>query len=184
MLAVLCECFNPSLSHTHRDTLRQTSTYSDTHTNTPTDIHTDTDTHTHTQKQTHTHTNRHTHTHTHRETDTHTHTHRVIYIRTHREIHSNISLETKKKMAMTYRKTRLTPLTGGPKPPSSVCVLVTWLRKHLKRLGLADSAHCECDSEEQTPEHILQTRPHLETVHQQFWPEDTKVGTKLWGQAA
>ena len=22
------------------------------------------------------------------------------------------------------------------------------------------------------------------TVHQQFWPEDTEVGTKLWGQAA
>ena len=58
------------------------------------------------------------------------------------------------------------------------------LRKHLKRLGLADSAHCECDSEEQTPEHILQTCPHLETVRQQFWPEDTEVGTKLWGQAA
>ena len=58
------------------------------------------------------------------------------------------------------------------------------LRKHLKRLGLADSAHCECGSEEQIPEHILQTCPHLETVCQQFWPEDTEVGTKLWGQAA
>ena len=58
------------------------------------------------------------------------------------------------------------------------------LRKHLKRLGLADSAHCECGSEEQTPEHILQTCPHLETVRQQYWPEDTEVGTKLWGQAA
>ena len=58
------------------------------------------------------------------------------------------------------------------------------LRKHLKRLGLADSAHCECGSEEQTPEHILQPCPHLETVRQQFWPEDTEVGTKLWGQAA
>ena len=58
------------------------------------------------------------------------------------------------------------------------------LRKHLKRLGLADSAHCECGSDEQTPEHIFQTCPHLETVHQQFWPEDIEVGTKLWGQAA
>ena len=58
------------------------------------------------------------------------------------------------------------------------------LREHLKRLGLADSAHCEYGSEEQTPEHILQTCPHLETVRQQFWPEDTEVGTKLWGQAA
>ena len=58
------------------------------------------------------------------------------------------------------------------------------LRKHLKRLGLADSAQCECGSEEQTPQHILQTCPHQETVRQQFWPEDTEVGTKLWGQAA
>ena len=58
------------------------------------------------------------------------------------------------------------------------------LIKHLQRLGLADSAHCECGSEEQTPEHILQTCPHLETVRQQFWPEDSEVGTKLWGQAA
>ena len=38
------------------------------------------------------------------------------------------------------------------------------LRKHLKRLGLADSARCECGSEEQTREHILQTCPQLETV--------------------
>ena len=58
------------------------------------------------------------------------------------------------------------------------------LRKHLKRLGLTDSAHCECGFEEPSPEHILQTCPHLETVRQQFWPEDTEVGTKLWGQAA
>ena len=66
-----------------------------------------------------------------------------------------------KTMDMTHRKIRLTPSTGEPKPPSSVCVLVTGLRKHLKRLGLADSAHCERGSEEQTPEHILQTCPHL-----------------------
>ena len=63
---------------------------------------------------------------------------------------------------------------------------ISIVRKHLKRLGLADSTHCECGSEEQTPEHILQTCPHqeIETVRQQFWPEDTEVGTKLWGQAA
>ena len=53
------------------------------------------------------------------------------------------------------------------------------LRKHLKKLGLADSAHWECGSEEQAPEHILQTCPYLETVCQQFWTEDTEVGTKL-----
>ena len=88
-------------------------------------------------------------------------------------------------MVMTHRKTRLTPLTG--EPTTSIFRLRTGhrgLRKHLKRLSLADSAHCEYGSEEQTPEHILQTCPHLETVRQQFWPEDTEVGTKLWGQAA
>ena len=58
------------------------------------------------------------------------------------------------------------------------------VRKHLNRLGLVDSAHCQCGSEEKTPEHIPQTCPHLETVRQQFWPEDTEVGTKLRGQAA
>ena len=58
------------------------------------------------------------------------------------------------------------------------------LRKHLKRLGLANTVHCECGSEEQTLEHILHTCPHLKTVRQQFWPEDTEVGTKPWGQAA
>ena len=58
------------------------------------------------------------------------------------------------------------------------------LTKHLKRLGLADSAHCEYGFEEQTPEHILQTCPHLGTIRQQFWPEDTEVGTKQWAQAA
>jgi ribonuclease HI len=57
------------------------------------------------------------------------------------------------------------------------------LRKHLKRLGLADDAHCECGSDEQTPEHILQTCPHLETVRQEYWQEETSVGTKLWGSA-
>ena len=57
-------------------------------------------------------------------------------------------------------------------------------RKHLKRLGLADSAHREYGSEEKTPEHILQTCPHLEIVCQQFWPKDTEVGTKLRGQGA
>ena len=53
------------------------------------------------------------------------------------------------------------------------------LRKHLKRSGLNDSAQCECGSEAQTPEHIHQTCPLLETTRQQSWPEDTEEGTKL-----
>ena len=64
------------------------------------------------------------------------------------------------------------------------CGLKKKKKKNMKRLGLADSACCECGSEEQTPEHILQTCPRPETVRQQIWPEDTEAGTKLWGQAA
>ena len=58
-------------------------------------------------------------------------------------------------MDMNHRKTTLTPLTGGPKLQSSVHMRTgrRGLRTHLKRLGLADSARCECGSEEQTPEH-------------------------------
>ena len=48
-------------------------------------------------------------------------------------------------------------------------------------MGLAESAHCECGSDEQTPEHILQTCPLFEDRRQQTWEEDTPFGTKLWG---
>ena len=57
------------------------------------------------------------------------------------------------------------------------------LNKHLKRLGVKDTAHCDCGSEEQTPEHILQTCPHWETARLKYWPEDTELATKLWGSA-
>ena len=55
------------------------------------------------------------------------------------------------------------------------------LKKHMKRMGLAENAHCECGSDEQTPEHILQTCPLFEDRRQQTWEEDTPFGTKLWG---
>ena len=55
------------------------------------------------------------------------------------------------------------------------------LKKHMKRMGLADTAHCECGADEQTPEHILQTCPLYEERRQQTWDEDTPVRTKLWG---
>ncbi|KAK7091042.1 hypothetical protein V1264_010758 [Littorina saxatilis] len=30
----------------------------------------------------------------------------------------------------------------------------------------------------------LQPCPHLETTRQHYWPEDTGLGTKLWGPAS
>ena len=41
------------------------------------------------------------------------------------ESEAEISLETEKIMDMTHRKTRLTALTGTPKPPSTICIMVT-----------------------------------------------------------
>ena len=101
------------------------------------------------------------------------------------ETEAEISLETKKTMEYDPQKDQINTLDR--RTQTTIFRLRTGhcgLRKHLKRLGLADSVHCECGSEEQTPEHILQTCPRMETVRQQFWPEDTEVGTKLRGQAA
>ena len=58
------------------------------------------------------------------------------------------------------------------------------LRKHMKRLGLVETAECECGAEEQTPFHILQQCTHLEEVRQEVWPTETPFETKLWGDAS
>ena len=121
------------------------------------------------------------------------------------ETEVEISLETKKKQQQQQQnqqqqqqnKTKQKPNGYYPQKDQintfdrrtqttifRLCTGHCGLRKRPKRLGLADSAHGKSGAEEQTPEHILQTCPHLETVRQQFWPEDTEVGTKLWGQAA
>jgi ribonuclease HI len=55
------------------------------------------------------------------------------------------------------------------------------LRKHLKKIGVTDTAACQCGAEEQTPHHFLQTCPHQEQLRQEVWPSDTSVNTKLWG---
>lgn len=57
------------------------------------------------------------------------------------------------------------------------------LNKHMKRMGLADAASCQCGADEQTPEHILQTCPHLEELRQAFWTPDASTSTKLRGVA-
>ena len=55
------------------------------------------------------------------------------------------------------------------------------LKKHMKKMGLAETAHCECGADEQTPAHILQTCPLFEDRRLQTWDEDTPIETKLWG---
>jgi len=57
------------------------------------------------------------------------------------------------------------------------------LRKHMKKMGLVDTATCQCGSEEQTPQHILQTCAHLEDLRQEAWSTNIPFHTKLWGNA-
>ena len=55
------------------------------------------------------------------------------------------------------------------------------LNKHLKKMGMAESAQCQCGVTEQTPVHILQTCPHFEEARLQDWPTEAPVRQKLWG---
>jgi len=55
------------------------------------------------------------------------------------------------------------------------------LRSHLKKIGVSETALCECGLADQTPQHILQDCPSLSTARQQVWPEGVELTTKLWG---
>ena len=87
-------------------------------------------------------------------------------------------------MDMTRRKTRLTPLTEDPNHHLPSTYWSLWAKKTSKETTSCWFSPLWMWLWGANPEHILQTCPHLETVRQQFWPEDTEVGTKLWGQAA
>ena len=58
------------------------------------------------------------------------------------------------------------------------------LRSHLKRIGVAETAFCECNTGEQTPGHVLQTCPLHHELGQKVCPIHTSMETKLWGTAA
>jgi ribonuclease HI len=55
------------------------------------------------------------------------------------------------------------------------------LRRHMKKVGLTDTATCECGAEEQTPLHILQCCPNLEELRDNTWATSTPYHQKLWG---
>ena len=38
-----------------------------------------------------------------------------------------------------------------------------------------------CGAEEQSPDHILQSCPHLDDKRQEVWSDNTPLHTKLWG---
>ena len=57
------------------------------------------------------------------------------------------------------------------------------LRAHLKRIGIMDSALCDCREAEQTIHHILQDCPIWRKQRHQLWPQDESTTNKLWGTA-
>ena len=60
------------------------------------------------------------------------------------ETEAEIILEIKKTMDMTHRKNQINALDRRTQTTIfRLCTGHGGLRKHLKRLGLADSAHCE-----------------------------------------
>ena len=57
------------------------------------------------------------------------------------------------------------------------------LRSHLKRIGVADTALCECGQADQTPAHILQECTLQAEKRAASWPNGADLNTKLWGNA-
>ena len=55
------------------------------------------------------------------------------------------------------------------------------LNKHMKRIGVADTANCQCGAEEQTTHHFLQSCSYLEGIRQEVWSTCTSFHNKLWG---
>ncbi|XP_070175569.1 uncharacterized protein [Littorina saxatilis] len=55
------------------------------------------------------------------------------------------------------------------------------LKAHLRRIGVAESATCDCGEGDQTPEHVLQACPLLDQLRIQAWPDPTDLRTKMWG---
>ena len=53
------------------------------------------------------------------------------------------------------------------------------LRAHLKRIGIMDSALCNCKEAEQTVHHILQDCPVWRKQRHQLWPQDESTTKKL-----
>ena len=57
------------------------------------------------------------------------------------------------------------------------------LQAHLKRIGIMDSALCDCKEAEQTVHHILQDCSIRRKQRHQLWPQDESTTNKLWGTA-
>ena len=56
-------------------------------------------------------------------------------------------------------------------------------RAYLKRIGVIDSALCDCKEAEQTAHHILQDCPIWRKQRDQLRPQDESTTNKLWGTA-
>ena len=97
---------------------------------------------------------------------------------TDKNVNGKESLET-----TTPQLTQSTVGQDMSKPLYSCCEQDTGLRTHLKRIGILDSALCDCKEAEQAVHHILQDCPIRRKQRHQFWPQDESTTNKLWGTA-
>ena len=56
-----------------------------------------------------------------------------------------------------------------------------YLKAHLRRIGVAESARCDCGEGDQTPAHVLQTCPLFNQLRTRIWPSPADLSAKLWG---
>ena len=54
---------------------------------------------------------------------------------------------------------------------------------HLKRIGISDTALCECGQADQTPDPVLQSGEKYAERRQLTWPHGADLANKSWGSA-
>jgi hypothetical protein len=55
------------------------------------------------------------------------------------------------------------------------------LRAHLHRIGLRESAACDCGADRETPEHILMVCPTYSEQRLGIWSDGSSLKNMLWG---
>ena len=58
------------------------------------------------------------------------------------------------------------------------------LLSHMYKLKISHTDECPCGTDQQTPEHILQSCPTYHELRQKIWPSEEDLKEKLYGSAA
>ena len=56
------------------------------------------------------------------------------------------------------------------------------LGAHLYKLKVVTTPQCHCNTEHQTPKHLLQRCPTYDSIRKNIWPQPKTMEEKLWGE--